>query len=132
MLFSNNLTDLPIGIFSPLENLQILLLNTNHLRCLRSGVFTRLGRLQLLSLYDNHIQAIANGTFSPFESSLQTLHLAKNPLICDCNMVCNIYIRYAAVRNSKLVFRNGSGNFWYTQHLLTLFKDFIRYKYYIF
>ncbi|KAH9524852.1 Slit 2 protein [Bulinus truncatus] len=37
------------------------------------------------SLYDNNIQSLANGTFSSLVK-IQTIHLARNPLICDCNL----------------------------------------------
>ncbi|KAF7634264.1 hypothetical protein Mgra_00006342, partial [Meloidogyne graminicola] len=86
MLFANNLTDLDHHVFQDLESLQVLLLNGNKLKCLRDGIFNGLKHLRLLSLYDNNLKSITETTFSPLKNSLQILHLAKNPLICDCNL----------------------------------------------
>uniref|UniRef100_A0A915N6E6 Uncharacterized protein n=1 Tax=Meloidogyne javanica TaxID=6303 RepID=A0A915N6E6_MELJA len=86
MLYSNNLTDMGDQLFKDLNSLQVLLLNGNKLKCLRDGIFVGLGHLRLLSLYDNNIKSITEATFSPLKNSLQILHLAKNPLICDCNL----------------------------------------------
>nr|CAD2124756.1 unnamed protein product [Meloidogyne enterolobii] len=86
MLYSNNLTDMGDQLFKDLNSLQVLLLNGNKLKCLRDGIFGGLGHLRLLSLYDNNIKSITEATFSPLKNSLQILHLAKNPLICDCNL----------------------------------------------
>ena len=41
--------------------------------------------LPLSSLYDNNIQTLTDGVFRPL-SSIQTLHLGRNPFICDCNL----------------------------------------------
>ena len=37
------------------------------------------------SLYDNQIPSLADSTFAPL-TNIQTVHLGKNPLICDCNL----------------------------------------------
>lgn len=37
------------------------------------------------SLYDNAIQSLADTTFAPLVN-IQTVHLGKNPLVCDCNL----------------------------------------------
>ncbi|KAK2182583.1 hypothetical protein NP493_346g01001 [Ridgeia piscesae] len=61
------------------------LLNANRITCVRKDTFQDLHNLNLLSLYDNKIQSLANGTFDPL-ANIQTLHLARNPFICDCNL----------------------------------------------
>uniref|UniRef100_A0A668A7H7 Slit homolog 1 protein n=1 Tax=Myripristis murdjan TaxID=586833 RepID=A0A668A7H7_9TELE len=61
------------------------LLNANKIHCIRASVFKDLENLALLSLYDNKIQSLAKGTFSSLHS-IQTLHLAQNPFVCDCNV----------------------------------------------
>ncbi|CAL4126380.1 unnamed protein product, partial [Meganyctiphanes norvegica] len=71
--------------FNGLTSLQLLLLNANKISCLRRDVFTDLRSLNLLSLYDNYIKTIQNGTFDSL-SSIQTLHLGRNPFVCDCSM----------------------------------------------
>uniref|UniRef100_A0AC35U6H7 EGF-like domain-containing protein n=1 Tax=Rhabditophanes sp. KR3021 TaxID=114890 RepID=A0AC35U6H7_9BILA len=85
VLYGNNLTEIPQSAFKGLISLQLLLLNSNRLRCLHSETFDDLTNLNLLSLYDNQIQSISNRTFQSL-TNLQTFHLAKNPLICDCNL----------------------------------------------
>ncbi|XP_070540032.1 slit homolog 2 protein-like [Ptychodera flava] len=85
VLYGNKITELPAGLFKGLSSLQLLLLNANKISCLRADAFRDLSALNLLSLYDNNIQSIANNTFTPLVS-IQTLHLAKNPYICDCNL----------------------------------------------
>ncbi|XP_034244479.1 protein slit isoform X1 [Thrips palmi] len=85
VLYGNKITDLPKGIFHGLSNLQLLLINANEISCVRKDTFRDLNNLNLLSLYDNNIQSIANGTFDSMKS-IQTLHLARNPFICDCNL----------------------------------------------
>ncbi|CAD5214217.1 unnamed protein product [Bursaphelenchus okinawaensis] len=85
VLYANNITELPEAVFDPLTELQLLLLNANKLKCLRQDIFKKQNKLNLLSLYDNEIKSLANGTFATLEV-LQTLHLARNPLICDCNL----------------------------------------------
>uniref|UniRef100_A0A4W5PLK4 Slit guidance ligand 1 n=1 Tax=Hucho hucho TaxID=62062 RepID=A0A4W5PLK4_9TELE len=61
------------------------LLNANKIHCIRATAFQDLENLALLSLYDNKIQTLAKGTFAPLHS-IQTLHLAQNPFVCDCNL----------------------------------------------
>ncbi|XP_063963527.1 slit homolog 1 protein-like isoform X4 [Lytechinus pictus] len=84
-LYGNRISDLPEFIFRDLTSLQLLLLNANRLTCIRNNLFRDLVKLNLLSLYDNNIRSLSNGTFSSLRS-LQTLHLARNPFICDCNL----------------------------------------------
>ncbi|VDP12157.1 unnamed protein product [Onchocerca flexuosa] len=79
----NNVSNLPSEAFHGLVNLQLLLLNANKLQCLRRDTFSSLTNLNLLSLYDNQIYSIANGTVL---INLTTLHLARNPIIYDCNL----------------------------------------------
>ncbi|XP_022086573.1 slit homolog 2 protein-like isoform X2 [Acanthaster planci] len=85
VLYGNQIADLPEGIFRGLTSLQLLLLNANHISCIRVNLFQDLISLNLLSLYDNQIMSLANGTLAPLRN-LQTMHLARNPLICDCNL----------------------------------------------
>ncbi|XP_046914205.2 slit guidance ligand [Dermatophagoides farinae] len=84
-LFGNEITDLPEALFKGLANIQLLLLNKNRIKCLRRGIFADLKHLNLLSLYDNNIQSLAEGIFDPL-INIQTLHLGRNPFICDCNL----------------------------------------------
>uniref|UniRef100_A0A673GUK5 Slit homolog 1 protein-like n=1 Tax=Sinocyclocheilus rhinocerous TaxID=307959 RepID=A0A673GUK5_9TELE len=65
--------------------LSFRLLNANKIHCVRVNVFHDLENLSLLSLYDNKIQTLAKGTFTPLKS-IQTLHLAQNPFVCDCGL----------------------------------------------
>ncbi|XP_047346786.1 protein slit isoform X5 [Vespa velutina] len=85
VLYGNKISELPGGLFQGLSNLQLLLLNANEISCIRTDLFRDLYNLTLLSLYDNNIKSLANGTFSNLRS-IKTLHLAKNPFICDCNL----------------------------------------------
>ncbi|CAD1473846.1 unnamed protein product, partial [Heterotrigona itama] len=62
-----------------------MLLNANEISCIRTDLFRDLTSLTLLSLYDNNIRSLANGTFANLRS-IETLHLARNPFICDCNL----------------------------------------------
>uniref|UniRef100_A0A803STV9 Slit guidance ligand 3 n=1 Tax=Anolis carolinensis TaxID=28377 RepID=A0A803STV9_ANOCA len=61
------------------------LLNANKINCLRVNTFQDLHNLNLLSLYDNKLQTISKGLFVPLQS-IQTLHLAQNPFVCDCHL----------------------------------------------
>uniref|UniRef100_A0A671S780 Slit homolog 1 protein-like n=1 Tax=Sinocyclocheilus anshuiensis TaxID=1608454 RepID=A0A671S780_9TELE len=65
--------------------LSFRLLNANKIHCVHVNVFHDLENLSLLSLYDNKIQTLAKGTFTPLKS-IQTLHLAQNPFVCDCGL----------------------------------------------
>ncbi|XP_071792808.1 slit homolog 2 protein-like isoform X2 [Asterias amurensis] len=85
VLYGNQISDLSEDIFRGLTSLQLLLLNANHISCIRVGLFQDLISLHLLSLYDNQIMSLANETLAPLRN-LQTMHLARNPLICDCNL----------------------------------------------
>ncbi|KAL8561823.1 hypothetical protein ACOMHN_046949 [Nucella lapillus] len=85
VLYGNKITELPPGVFNGLTALQLLLMNANKITCVRVDAFHDLHALHLLSLYDNKIQSLANGTFAPLQN-IQTLHLARNPFICDCNL----------------------------------------------
>uniref|UniRef100_A0A8C5MI53 Slit homolog 1 protein n=1 Tax=Leptobrachium leishanense TaxID=445787 RepID=A0A8C5MI53_9ANUR len=80
VLYGNKITDLPkvcLVVF--------MLLNANKINCIRADTFQDLQNLSLLSLYDNKIQSLAKGTFAALRA-IQTLHLAQNPFICDCNL----------------------------------------------
>ncbi|XP_015174039.1 PREDICTED: protein slit isoform X3 [Polistes dominula] len=85
VLYGNKISELPGGVFQGLTNLQLLLLNANEISCIRTDLFRDLYNLTLLSLYDNNIKSLANGTLTNLRS-IKTLHLAKNPFICDCNL----------------------------------------------
>uniref|UniRef100_A0A8C8VEF8 Slit homolog 1 protein n=1 Tax=Pelusios castaneus TaxID=367368 RepID=A0A8C8VEF8_9SAUR len=85
VLYGNKITDLPKGVFGGLHALQLLLLNANKINCVRTDAFLDLHGLSLLSLYDNKLQSLAKGTVTPLRA-IQTLHLAQNPFICDCNL----------------------------------------------
>ncbi|KAI2811133.1 Slit 2 protein [Blomia tropicalis] len=84
-LFGNEITDLPEAVFKGLSNIQVLFLNANRIKCLRRGIFADFKNLNLLSLYDNNIQSLAEGIFENL-INIQTLHLGRNPFICDCNL----------------------------------------------
>ncbi|GFG30556.1 hypothetical protein Cfor_10839, partial [Coptotermes formosanus] len=91
-LSKNQITKIAADAFLGLKSLTSLvlncpfrLLNANEISCIRKDTFKDLHSLNLLSLYDNNIQSLANGTFDPLKS-IQTLHLARNPFICDCNL----------------------------------------------
>ncbi|XP_033756353.1 protein slit-like isoform X1 [Pecten maximus] len=85
VLYANKITELPLGVFRDLSSLQLLLLNANKIKCLHADIFRDLFSLNLLSLYDNKIMSMANGTFDSLRN-IQTLHLGRNPFICDCNL----------------------------------------------
>ncbi|CAH1393719.1 unnamed protein product [Nezara viridula] len=85
VLYGNKIKELPGGVFHGLTSLQLLLLNANEISCIRKDTFKDLHNLNLLSLYDNNIQSLANGTFDSMKS-IQTMHLGRNPFICDCNL----------------------------------------------
>ncbi|RLU25890.1 hypothetical protein DMN91_002052 [Ooceraea biroi] len=85
VLYGNKIAELPAGLFQGLTNLQLLLLNANEISCIRTDLFKDLTSLTLLSLYDNNIRSLADGTFANLRS-IKTLHLARNPFICDCNL----------------------------------------------
>ncbi|XP_052227939.1 protein slit-like isoform X2 [Dreissena polymorpha] len=85
IMYGNKITELPLGIFDGLTSLQLLLLNNNKISCVPLETFKDLRNLNLLSLFDNKIESLANGTFAPLQN-LQTMHLGRNPFICDCNL----------------------------------------------
>ncbi|XP_044737228.1 protein slit isoform X2 [Chrysoperla carnea] len=85
VLYGNKIKELPAGVFHGLTSLQLLLLNANEISCVRRDTFKDLHSVSLLSLYDNNIQSLAKGTFDSMKK-IQTLHLARNPFICDCNL----------------------------------------------
>uniref|UniRef100_A0A673GTR6 Slit homolog 1 protein-like n=1 Tax=Sinocyclocheilus rhinocerous TaxID=307959 RepID=A0A673GTR6_9TELE len=95
-LEQNGIKSVPPGAFASYKRLLIVmselsvflsfrLLNANKIHCVRVNVFHDLENLSLLSLYDNKIQTLAKGTFTPLKS-IQTLHLAQNPFVCDCGL----------------------------------------------
>ena len=77
---------LPANVFSEYtKNLEILLLHKNRLKCLPFDSFNSLTGLTTLSLFDNKLESIPPGLFQPLKS-LRLLHLAKNPIKCDCKL----------------------------------------------
>ncbi|VDD87979.1 unnamed protein product [Enterobius vermicularis] len=86
ILYKNNITEIHQNTFRGLKNLTMLLLNSNRLRCVWKETFKDLRNLTLLSLFQNEVRSIAEGTFDNLPH-LHTVHLGKNPLICDCNLV---------------------------------------------
>ncbi|CAF4626273.1 unnamed protein product [Rotaria sp. Silwood2] len=91
---------LPSGVFNELNSLQLLLLNANKIVCIRADTFRGLEKLSLLSLYDNQLKTLINGTFNSLKN-IQTLHLARNPFICDCHLRwLNLYLREKQIETS--------------------------------
>ena len=126
VLYANNITRLVPRTFASLGALQLLLLNANELRCvlrtrasersrprgnrtpILGETFFGLRSLNLLSLYDNQIVSLPNGTFDHL-GALSTLHLARNPLHCDCQIVSAATA--AVCRPHVAIIRRGSPSF---------------------
>ncbi|KAF3852765.1 hypothetical protein F7725_006120 [Dissostichus mawsoni] len=91
-LSNNQISEIAPDAFHGLRALNSLVLYGNKItelpaECLMAFPLWScyLENLALLSLYDNKIQSLAKGTFSSLHS-IQTLHLAQNPFVCDCNV----------------------------------------------
>ncbi|OOV34626.1 hypothetical protein BV61_02305, partial [Candidatus Synechococcus spongiarum LMB bulk15M] len=78
-LGDNNLSRLPEGIFSGLNNLQALYLGGNNLSSLPGGTFSGLNNLQELHLHRNNLSSLPEGIFSGL-NNLQELYLRGNKL----------------------------------------------------
>ena len=78
-LNENSLSTLPAGIFSGLRDLEELYLDGNGLSMLPVGVFSGLSNLQYLYLHDNNLSTLPAGIFSGL-SSLEELYLDGNGL----------------------------------------------------
>ena len=77
----NNLSSLPPGIFSGLNNLESLWLTDNNLRSLPPGIFSGLNNLESLSLASNNLRSLPPGIFSGL-NNLESLTLVYNNLSC--------------------------------------------------
>jgi hypothetical protein len=108
-LENNQLTSLPAEIFDTLWGLKTLNLNHNRLQVLKVGVFSKLRNLKFLDIKDNQLAILPAGLFA-FQnklvyldlrnnlletvdveviapmSSLNTLCIKGNPLMCDCRL----------------------------------------------
>ncbi|CAF0707250.1 unnamed protein product [Brachionus calyciflorus] len=100
---SNNMIEkVSVDSFKGLESLNTLLLNANKLGCLRKDTFSGLKNLNLLSLFDNQLKSLPDGLFEPL-NSLQTIHLGRNPLLCDCRLKwLNEYFKTKPVEKSGI------------------------------
>ena len=67
---TGNLSSLPAGIFSGLNNLESLHLHTNNLRSLPAGIFSGLNNLESLYLYNNNLSCLPS-----LPSSLERLYV---------------------------------------------------------
>ena len=75
----NNLSSLPAGIFSGLNNLELLYLHNNNLSSLPEGIFSGLNNLQELTLRNNNLSSLPAGIFSGL-NNLERLSLHTNNL----------------------------------------------------
>ena len=62
-LSNNQLSNIPVDLFTRLENLTRLSLKNNSIRTLGAGTFAGLENLQMLDLSDNYLRNLPNNTF---------------------------------------------------------------------
>jgi hypothetical protein len=76
-LNSKGYTDIALGTFNNLPNLQYLYLDYNKIKKLQLGIFDNLPNLRILSLHDNQIQELQLGIFNNLRR-LHNLYLSNN------------------------------------------------------
>ena len=79
----NDITDIPLGIFSNLTSCLELVLDSNKLTVIKSGMFKGLKSLKLLNLGHNRINHIEPGSFRNLQ--LSELYLDNNRLAKPMN-----------------------------------------------
>ena len=79
----NLLTEIPNGLFDKLPKFEIFDASHNQVEKLGDKAFNGI-TTQLIGLYNNSISKLNPGSF--FNSSIETLALDLNPLICDCDL----------------------------------------------
>ena len=95
-LYETGLETLPKDLFSAEKSngkgikvhtpkLQVLVAQKNRFRCLPKDLFRGLSQLDTVVLFDNELETVSAGLLEPL-TGLTTLHLAKNPLVCDCRL----------------------------------------------
>ncbi|CAC5368918.1 unnamed protein product [Mytilus coruscus] len=77
ILKSNNIKDIPPGVFSTLQILDHLILKENDIETIRNDTFSDLGKLTILSLESNKITELAAKAFRSL-TNLTLLNLAEN------------------------------------------------------
>ena len=80
LLDNNQLTTLPIPVFSGVTNLKTLNLSNNNITSLNLDLFIHLQNLVTLDISDNELMLIASKTFRK-NSQLESLHMQRNKLI---------------------------------------------------
>ncbi len=79
LLYKQNITFLPDGLFSDMASLELLDLHVNHLATVSAPIFTGLTALEELDLSFNELYEVEDSTFAEL-TSLQTLKLFYNHL----------------------------------------------------
>ncbi|XP_001372003.3 leucine-rich repeat and immunoglobulin-like domain-containing nogo receptor-interacting protein 4 [Monodelphis domestica] len=92
-LSQNPISNIPARKLSFLVRLQELHLAGAHLASIAAHAFHGLAAFCLLDVANNALQTLEEAAF-PSPSSLVTLRLAGNPLICDCRLLWLLRLRH--------------------------------------
>ena len=82
----NQLQDIPHDFFIGLDSLKNFNVHSNGLSYLDKDLFANSPMLTKLSLANNSLVGFNDTTFYPLSSTLLSLDLSGNPLVCNCEM----------------------------------------------
>ena len=85
-LKENKILSLPGNILMHMKCLINLHLGSNTLSYLEKDLFISTPNLTNLTLPDNHFVGFNSSTFEPLRSSLKSLDIAENNLVCNCKI----------------------------------------------
>ena len=85
-LQENELINLPSGFLISLTSLIELKLDFNILSYLDEDVFVSATMLTTLTMSNNHLVGFNRSTFDPLRSSLKSIDISGNSLVCDCQI----------------------------------------------
>eukprot|EP00057_Strongylocentrotus_purpuratus_P028264 XP_011682738.1 PREDICTED: toll-like receptor 3 [Strongylocentrotus purpuratus] len=85
-LAGNRIKRLPYSAFNGLEQVTIINLDTNNVAYLEDRIFLNNPKLTSISLASNNLTHLKLSTFQPIISSLSSLDLSMNPIVCNCDL----------------------------------------------